>query len=208
MKNNALILLLLIPLAAETPTASPKEAIAVHKLQAIGITEDEADVLTSKLRGELMNTANFKVLERGQMDEILKEQQFQASGACTESQCLIEMGQLLGVSDIVAGSIGKVGGTYSVNVRIFSVKTGEIKKEVSRTYEGSVDGLLKTEMTAVANLLAGKEAEPSKKSRTWMWVAGGAAVVGAGAAVYFLTSKDESTQKTSEKTSVDLNLEW
>jgi TolB-like protein len=183
-----------------------KETIAVNKLQAIGISEDEAEVLTSKLRSELMNVAGFKVLERGQMEEILKEQGFQQSGACTEQQCVVEIGQLLGVSHMVAGSIGKVGNTFSVNVRIFSVKSGEINREVAHTYKGNIDGLLQTELTTVVKKLARMEVKPEKKDYKWMWVVGGVTTV--GVLTYFYFSRSVKPDENTEKTAADLNLEW
>ena len=89
--------------------AKPADTYAVSPLDAIGITKDEAKVLTSALRSELISTANFKVLERDKMNEILTEQGFQQTGVCNETSCLVEMGQLLGVTQMIAGSIGKVG---------------------------------------------------------------------------------------------------
>jgi len=60
------------------------------------------------------------VLERKQMLNMLKEQCFQQTG-CTSNECAIEAGQLIGVSHIIAGSIGKVGRTYLVTARLIDV---------------------------------------------------------------------------------------
>ena len=197
-----IILFVFVSIKADTTLVKKaKETIAVNTLGAIGITKDEAEVLTAKLRSELINTAGFKVLERGEMDEILKEQQFQATGACDDKACLVEMGQLLGVSHMVAGSIGKVGNTYSITVSLFSVKTGEIYRDVSHSYQGDIDGLLQTEMNTVVRKLARLEIK-KKKSRTWLWVTLG--VIGAGSAglTIYALSKDD------EKEKFDLKVKW
>lgn len=179
-------------------------SLAVNDLDARGINKDEAAVLTDKLRSELSQLGGFRILERGKMEEILKEQGFQQSGTCSESSCYVEMGQLLGVENLVAGSIGKVGVAYSVNVRMFSVQTGEIKKDVSMTYKGEVEDLLEVTIPAVARKLAGLDEK--KKSRVWWWVAGGAIVAGGGAAVYLLTQKE--ADKPAEATAHDLTVGW
>ncbi|MFH0921114.1 MAG: CsgG/HfaB family protein [Fibrobacterota bacterium] len=181
-------------------------SLAVNDLEARGITKDEALVLSDKLRSEIIQTGVFRLLERGKMDEILKEQGFQKSGACNESSCMIEMGQLLGVENLVAGSIGKVGESYSVSVRMFSVKTGEIQRDVSMTYKGKIDGLLEITIPAIAKKLSGLETNEKPKSHFWWWVAGGAVVVGGGAAVFVLTQGND--EKPAEATTHDLTVTW
>jgi curli biogenesis system outer membrane secretion channel CsgG len=94
-----------------------KEYIAVMDLEGRGVSTFEAQTLTDKLRGELINTGKFTVVERGKMEDILKEQGFQQTG-CTSEECIVEMGQLIGVSQMIAGSIGKVGSTFLVSIRL------------------------------------------------------------------------------------------
>jgi ribosomal protein L12E/L44/L45/RPP1/RPP2 len=78
-------------------------------------------------------------MEREQMQEILKEQGFQQSGACTNEACMVEIGQLLGVEQLVTGSLGKVGSMFLVNMRIIDVKTAKIMKVVSVDIKGSIE---------------------------------------------------------------------
>ena len=81
-----------------------KPNIAVLDFEALAIKKMEAVTLTEKLRGELVKTRKFTVIERGQMDEILKEQEFQMSG-CTSQECVVEVGQLLNVQQMMIGSV-------------------------------------------------------------------------------------------------------
>lgn len=134
------------------------------------------------------------------MDEILKEQGFQQSGTCIESSCFIEEGQLLGVKNLVTGSVGKVGRTYSITVNLISVRTGEIEKVVSHSYAGSIDNLLTREMEVVGQRLAGVKVNSVNKrkisARKAFPIAIGIAglMTGTGAALSFLeknhTEKD------------------
>lgn len=153
MKRTVSLILLaqlaVTSLAQESPHtvykgySNPKKTnIAVTDFEGRGLQEGETHTLTDAFRSYLVNTGVFRVMERGQMDEIMKEQGFQHSGACTDQACMVEMGQLLGVEHIIAGSIGKVGGTYSVNARLISVRTSEIVRTVSKFHKGEIDGSL------------------------------------------------------------------
>ena len=89
------------------------------------------------------------------MQQILEEQNFQLTG-CTSDECAVEIGQLLSVNTMVAGSIGKVGATFSIVVRIIDVQTGKIDRTIIRGYRGELYGLL-TEMVFIAGELVGAE---------------------------------------------------
>ncbi|MEK7394384.1 MAG: CsgG/HfaB family protein, partial [Fibrobacterota bacterium] len=69
--------------------------VAVNDLTPRGVATSEAEILGDRLRMELLGTGVFRVMERGQMDQILKEQSFQASGGCEQSECAVEIGKLL-----------------------------------------------------------------------------------------------------------------
>ena len=120
-----------------------------------GISTSEAGSLTDILRAELVKTGKVALIERGQMQQILEEQNFQLTG-CTSDECAVKIGQLLSVNTMVAGSIGKVGSTFSVVVRIIDVETGKIDRTITRLYLGEVDGLL-TEMAHIARELVEAE---------------------------------------------------
>jgi len=120
-----------------------KETIAVMTLRGTsGITKDESELLSDRLRVEFFKTGRVDVMEREQMSEILKEQGFQQSGACTNESCLIEMGQILGVKKLVSGSIGKVGSLYLLNVRVIDIKTAKISKTVSEDVKGDLEDVV------------------------------------------------------------------
>jgi hypothetical protein len=137
---------------------SSSENIAVMDLDADGVTVSEARTLTNKLRGELISTGVFTVIERGEMDNILKEQGFQSTG-CTSQECAVEMGQLLGVQKLVAGSIGKVGAIYLVSLRMIDVAKGTIVKNAEEEIEGDISAVLRVGMYNVARKIAGLDAD-------------------------------------------------
>jgi hypothetical protein len=106
-----------------------------------GISQLEAKTLTDRLMSEMVNTDAVIMVERNQMEEILNEQGFQQSG-CTSSECAAEVGALLGVQNMVSGAFGKLGSSYTIDAKMFSVETGATIRTVSKTYKGPVDNLL------------------------------------------------------------------
>jgi len=79
--------------------------IAMNDLQGKGVEQSAAAIISDRLRSELLGTGIFRVMERKEMTAVLKEQGFQQSGACTEASCIVEVGQLLGVKRMIAGTI-------------------------------------------------------------------------------------------------------
>ena len=130
-------------LNAETAAqlAEGKQTVAILDFEGRGISQMEAATLTDRLMSEMVATDAVIMVERTQMNEILEEQGLQQSG-CTSAECAAEVGALLGVQRMVSGSFGKLGTTYTIDAKMFSVETGQTTKSVSKSYKGEVDGLL------------------------------------------------------------------
>jgi len=130
-------------LNAETSAqmAEGKQTAAVLDFEGRGISQMEAATLTDRLMSELVNTNAVIMVERNQMNEIMEEQGLQQSG-CVAAECAAEIGALLGVQSMISGSFGKLGSTFTVDAKMFSVETGQTTRSVSKTYKGEVDGLL------------------------------------------------------------------
>ena len=153
MKSCSILLLLLFSIVSNAQQLRP--TIAVLNLKnASGVTKGEADIITDRLRIELFKTGNVDIMEREEMQTVLSEQGFQASGACSDEGCLVEMGQLLGVQSIVAGSIGRLGNLYLLNFRSIDIKTAKISKVVSRDIDGDIEEVV-SELSDIAWQLSG-----------------------------------------------------
>lgn len=107
-----------------------KIKIAVMDVQSQNIQEGVALVITELLRNNLFNAGKYLVLERANMDKLLKEQQFQSTG-CTTTECAVELGKLLNMQEMVVSSVNKLGSKYVINSRMIDVKSGEIMATAS-----------------------------------------------------------------------------
>ena len=142
-----------------------KEIIAILDLEQIGLTQQEATILTQRLITRLIAIDRYQVVERNNMDKILKEQKFQHSG-CTDAECAVEIGQLLNSDYIVTGSVNKFGDTYALDARLIDVGLGKsiISAEFSMT--GKIDALLTTGITSIAKQLCGINTSTTMKEST------------------------------------------
>jgi TolB-like protein len=123
--------------AQQIDSSADKLNVAVLTLKnADGVTAGEVEIISDRLCVELFNTGNINIMERSEMKSLLAEQGFQQSGVCTDEKCMVEIGRILGVQRIVAGSIGKVGSLYLVNLRLIDVSTGRVFRVISRDLNG------------------------------------------------------------------------
>ena len=114
---------------------------AVINFEGRGISWLEAHVLTDLFRGSISKTGAIHLIERRVMEEELKKHGFQQID-CTTDECAVELGQILGVQNMIGGVIGKVGSTYTIDVRTISVETGTVLRTQKVYYVGDVDGLI------------------------------------------------------------------
>lgn len=163
------------------------------------------------------------------MDKILEEQSFQQSGSCDGGECAVEMGRILGIDQMIVGSVGLVGSTYTFNLRLVDVATGEAVRSSALTRRGTIDDVLTElipkavaeltgdESNTVAEIPPPPAAAPpvpapapvqnvAKASDVaiWPWILGGSLVVGGGAvAAFFLLKGDETTNPSPTGPSQD-----
>ncbi|KAB2880877.1 PEGA domain-containing protein [bacterium] len=163
--HNKLILIIGFFLFTSILNAQKKTVGVLELKNTGGITSNESSALTNRFRAMLVQTESFVVLERDKMNEILKEQDFISSDNCNTAECAVQIGQLLGVEKMIGGDIGKVGNTYTIDMRIVDVKTGAIEKSVSNDFKGEVDGLLNL-MNEVSGVFAGISAQMKTISRS------------------------------------------
>ena len=135
-------------------------SIGVIELDAVGISKNDSKIISARLRTDLFNTGKFTVLEREKMDEILNEQGFQQSG-CTSNECVIEVGKLTGVQQIVAGNIGKIGNLITISIRLIDVQTGKVIRTATEDCECSIETVVTQSVNNVAQILAGAKVKTS-----------------------------------------------
>jgi TolB-like protein len=188
-----LLLFLMAFVAGNMLAQEKKVTVAVLDFRTHTIMKrEEVVALTNKFRASLGETKKFTLLERSDMEAILKEQEFSLSDVCNTAECAVQVGQLLAAEKIITGDLGKVGQSYTVTVRIIDVSTGKVEQTASEEYKGASEGLIKT-----FDVLAQKLTGIYRKNNTFWYVLGGAAIAGssAAAAVLLLGGKSGTGNK-------------
>lgn len=138
-----------IPLFAQTA----KLNIAVSDLIGQGIDQSSTSIISDRLRTELFKQGGFTVLERNSMQDILKEQGFQQSG-CTSDACAVQIGQLLNVSYIVVGTVGRLGHLFTFDVRVIDVATAKIVYSENVDCDCPIEKVLTSSVVSIAQKIS------------------------------------------------------
>ena len=125
----SLATLLLLGLSVFSKDKSPaktteKPKIAVLALEAKNIPPVYADIVRDILEVNLHKQGNFAVLERSQINLIMKEQEGTLSG-CFETQCAVDYGKILSADLVVVGSISRLT-EYNIAVKLVDIRQGRI----------------------------------------------------------------------------------
>lgn len=135
----------------DKPEASPKLAeksrselplLSVMDFVIENVSESEGKLIVDLLSSALIKVQKYRILDRSQRDNLLKELEFSYSD-CTDESCQLELGRLLAADKIVVGSLGKIGNRYILNAKLLNVVTGEAVSsayEIFRSIEELVDG--------------------------------------------------------------------
>jgi len=202
-----LVLMAFISQAASQET-HPIKKLNVAVLDFVArapVTPDEAATLSDVFTSQLIQTGEFEVLERNQIQALLKEQNFQQSGLCDQVECIVETGKLLKVQRMFAGTVGRLGTLYNVNIRVINVETGKIELDRTRQYDGKIEILASQVIPEfaieIAEGVTGKRVyigSSKRGSSSWLWYVGGVAILGGGAAAYLYLRPENKTPTNTD----------
>jgi len=150
-----------LPVAVVDDTPTILRTVAILDFEGKGINLQEVQTLTERMRTEIGNTKAVRLIERKAIENIMAEQGLAQSG-CVTDECAAEVGQLLGVQYMINGVLGKMGESYTIDAKMFSVETGETVQAVNTTYEGEIEGLL-LEMQILSWEIVGLDVPPRLK---------------------------------------------
>lgn len=136
-----------------------QQGLAVLNLKTQGnVPAEMGQILTDRIRALVIKSRQYRVMERSQMEAIIKEQGFQASMQdCDSVACAIELGKLLSVRQLMIGSLSQVGQVYSLNLRIIDAQSGQIINERFADCRCSLeDVLMQVSPSLVQSLISGE----------------------------------------------------
>jgi sulfatase modifying factor 1 len=154
------------PFAAEKTVKAGKPAkdlanyVAIFDFDVVGkLDKDISRPLSDSVRNVIVRSGKFKVMDRANMDRILREQTFQMTGGVVKERA-VEAGQFLGVGKIVIGSIGIVGRTYFISLSLVNIESGETERVEEDTCKCELDELIESTKRVANKLIAADGSAP------------------------------------------------
>lgn len=184
--------------------------VAVPGLRGVKLTDAEVEFYSEHLAQNLRVSGIVVVTAREISTLLGIERQKQLLG-CGENSCVAELANALGADAVVLGDIAKLDDAYQANVEVIAPADASVLAQGSRRATGqleSVDavaslarelarGLLEKKGRAVPAELFRVEKPPAPKAWTWVPLAGGAAVAGAGVLFLSLAEGNASALRNS-----------
>jgi TolB-like protein len=132
---------LLIVLAAAQPGANEAKtrAIAVLQLEAQGVETKVTTIVTDTMLSQLNRLPNTRVIGQREIETMLKYEKLKMQVGCTDLSCMVEIGGALGVDKLVTGSLGKLGESFVMNVKLIDIRNAGIEQTFTRRLKGGTD---------------------------------------------------------------------
>jgi len=138
------------PVRADQPRKRP---IAVLELRSRGLDADLAASLTELIVREVDRSGLFTTISLDDIRAMLQHAENSNMLGCDDAACLAEIGGALGVELLLAGSVGRIGSTHVISMRLIDVKQSRVLVRQEKTVQGEVDDLIGASRQAVSRLL-------------------------------------------------------
>jgi len=120
-------------LSAVVSLQAQKVVIAITDVDAEGLSNFDIKRFVNKLESELVSLGTYEVTSRQEVEQILKEQQFQQAG-CTDQSCAAQIGRMLNADLMLMPSVlyDSKSGDISVTLKLVDVETARIKTSITK----------------------------------------------------------------------------
>lgn len=141
------------PGAARAQTSPKTAKVALVRIEPLGLEPELVARLESLFRAELERLEGAPLPPRRDVDKVIAGDA--NTRACTgEPDCLAAIGKKLGVQAVVFGTVGALGDSYVVNLKLVDVATGKEIRRVEEPLSGSPDELIEAVRVAAYRLYA------------------------------------------------------
>ena len=104
-----------------------KTSIAIYPIKAAGAEASLAQALTSLLSTQLTPSPKLRVIEEAMLKTVMERQGLNASDACDDTTCQVQIGKLIQAQKIITGDIAKLGSKYVLSLKLIDIQTGALE---------------------------------------------------------------------------------
>lgn len=140
------------------PPASPlpRKKISIAVIQFKTLNKEAQDIALGDLVSEtftsaLVNSSAFKIIERAQLDKVIKEMEFSQTGFIETSNA-VEVGKMLHADAIITGSVALLGKKIQLNARIIDIESAYVISAETRTTDYRLENVSKIAREIVSSL--------------------------------------------------------
>ncbi|UCF96044.1 MAG: hypothetical protein JSV89_12760 [Spirochaetaceae bacterium] len=155
-KHKSILVGLFLLLLCAVATFSVPHVAVLDAILAPGIDPTVSVPVTDKIIEELVNSGKFTVIDRANVEQILREKEFQLSSGIVRNEEVRQAGEYLGADFVIVANASRVGSTYVISAKMIDVVTGEISAQASTEKQGKIDVLLEI-ARAVGKQISGQE---------------------------------------------------
>ena len=125
---SILFMFALLPMSLYAQSGNKKTLGILDLVAKEGVTQSDASILTDFVfdAAYKFGREKYKIIARGQRDELLEEHGFSFSDLCDEVTCAIQAGKYLSADYVIVGSFTKFGSKFYVIVQTINVNTTEV----------------------------------------------------------------------------------
>ncbi len=112
-----------------------KISIAVIKFKSLNQEAHEislGDLVSETFTSALVNSSAFKIIEREQLDKVIKEMEMSKTGFIDTTDA-VEIGKILHADAIITGSVALLAGQIQLNARIIDIESAYVISAESKT---------------------------------------------------------------------------
>ena len=144
--------------AAELPT------LVVAPLRAIEAAGSASQIISEQIRAFVGRSGKYTLVSPEEMEALDAELARQLSGGCDQASCVAQLGGALGAQYLLTGSLGLIGKTYVLNLKLIDIETTSAKANAKPIMASSLDEIVRRVDEATADVLGGGAAPVAERS--------------------------------------------
>jgi len=118
------------------PKKEKKTEVAFFNLEANVISAGVANIISDAILVDLGKIPQISVISSKEIDTMLGYEQKKQLAGCTDTGCMVAIGGALGVDKILNGSVGKIGSSYTFNLKLLDIQNAKIEKMYDKRLKG------------------------------------------------------------------------
>ena len=127
------------PAPKPAPKAAKKLQLAFFQLESHHVDPKTAEILSDEILVMLSKMPNTTVIGSKEIDAMMGYEQKRQMAGCSDTKCMVAIGGALGVDKILMGSVGKLGNSYILNLRLLDINEGKVDQLYSNRSKGGTE---------------------------------------------------------------------